>query len=1022
MESLRLALRGLRWRAGQSVAVLVVAIVAMGGAALGPLYAGSAEDSLVRDDLATAPPVSTAVLTRGSIAGQTEYSPTALRDAVEKRAADPALDPWYGPGTLGLVVHDGSAEFDGHVLGVAQVGWHRGQCGGITIVKGHCPSGSREAMISTRTVATFGVPLGSVLRVGISPDVAQDSVRVVGTYDAATASPAVWGLDTPAQFAPARSEGPPDRIDEIVVDETTMLDSTGDLAAVSDRVINASSVHLVDLPALRAAVEATTAPDNVTSQTGPRTTSASSLPEHLDALTPKLDAVASAAFAVTAQLVLLAWFVLFLVVAATSDERAGEIALAKLRGMSRRSTLRFGLAEPVLLVVVALPIGLLLAWAADTLLAHNYLVSGTSVALTGVVALALLVCFLGAVAAAVLAARGILSAPVLEQLRRTGGRKARLVRSTAVDAAAVALAVAGIYELKTGGADALALLAPGFIALAVGLLAVRALPALARIEVARTRASSSVASFLSSRNVARRPGGLRIVVLLTLAVALAVFAVDGWMVAAANRSNVARAEVGSAEVLHVHASSPGALMSTVAAADPSGTQALAAVVTSNGTGGLLAVDASRLSAVAAWDPAWAGSSSASIAAQLHPAQPAKPILVRGSLRFTADFERTSGDTSLLFFVGVRDATGTPSEMLIGPLAPGSASYSLDLPTCRETPCSLMYFSFSHPVGVPATAVSGTVVMTEVRDASGAIDLASGGPTGWRSGATTAAIPVSGGAEVTSSSSGAATVRIDGDERNDSAVEVADHPLALPVLQGSNQPVVETGGPYAATTGLDGRTIAANVTGTGVLPRLLTQGTTADLTYAIAATGIGFDPLDYQVWLSPSATPEVRAKVATLGVWSTDSVAATEATLARSGPALALRLFLVTALVALVIGAGTLLANVYVVIRRRAYELAALRALGADHRVLVRSARREQIVLALSGTVLGAVAGLVAASFALEPLLGIDESGLPLWLGPSWLPVLALLVVVFALLAVVADIGARRTVRDAVPDLLRQVQE
>ena len=70
------------------------------------------------------------------------------------------------------------------------------------------------------------------------------------------------------------------------------------------------------------------------------------------------------------------------------------------------------------------------------------------------------------------------------------------------------------------------------------------------------------------------------------------------------------------------------------------------------------------------------------------------------------------------------------------------------------------------------------------------------------------------------------------------------------------------------------------------------------------------------------------------------------------------------------------------------------------------------MLALTGTVLGAASGLVAAGFALPSLLGAEDSGLPLWLGPAWLPVLVLVVVALAGLAIVADIGARRTVRGA----------
>ncbi len=1021
MESLRLALRGLRWRSGPSVAILLVAMVAMMGAALGPLYAASAEDSLVRDSLASAPAVATSVMTRGNIAGQTQFSPEQLRDAVAARAANPALDPWFRPGTMSLVLHDGTPSSDGRRLGDAQVAWLQGQCGGITVVRGSCPDGPHELMVSERTAKDSELPIGSTVRLGISSEPKDDTVRVVGIYDVSSADPAVWGLDDPAQYAPARTEGPPGRLDEFVVDEQTMLDSTADVAAVSVRLLEAASVHLADLPALRDAVGAAVALDDVTAP-GPRTLSLSGLPDHLDTLQPELDAVAAAAFAVTAQLVLLAWFVLFLVVAATSDERAGEIALAKLRGMSRRATLGFGLAEPVILVVVALPLGLLLAWLADTMLARGYLVPGTSVSVTPTVLLALVVCFFGAVAAAALAARGILSAPVLEQLRRTGGRRARLVRSSAIDAAAVALAAAGIYELKAGGSDALALLAPGLIALAVGLLAVRLLPALARIEVARTRSSTAVASFLASRNVARRPGGLRIVVLLTLAVALAVFAVDGWTVAAANRGDVARAEVGAAEVLHVRVASPGALRAAVEAADPQGTQALAAVASDNGAGGLLAVDATRLGAVAAWDPAWAASSRSTIGETLHPKQPSNPIPVRGSLHLTGAFATGSKEGPLTFVVAVRAASGLSYEAKLGPLTKGTVDYAVDLPPCRDLPCTLTSFSFVHGIGLPPAVVSGDLDLTDVRDDRGPLDLGAGGETGWRAGSGGISFPIDGNAQVTAAGVGTLSIHIDGHPVQDAAVEVADHPKALPMLQGQDQPDQGESGPFAAVTGLDGRFVPAESLGRGVLPRLLSQGSLVDLQYALDATGTGFDPLDYQVWLSSSATPEVRAAMQKLDVVSTESLAGTEAELSRSGTALALRLFLLAAVVALVLGAGTLLANVYVVIRRRAYELAALRALGADRRVLVRSARREQVVLATTGTLLGVAAGLVAAGFALPSLLGANATGLPLWLGPAWLPVVALAVVVLAALVVVADIGARRTVRSAEPELLRQVQE
>ena len=50
-----LTLRGIWFRRTASIAAFAVAIVATGAATLGPLYARSAEDSLVRQQLKDAP-------------------------------------------------------------------------------------------------------------------------------------------------------------------------------------------------------------------------------------------------------------------------------------------------------------------------------------------------------------------------------------------------------------------------------------------------------------------------------------------------------------------------------------------------------------------------------------------------------------------------------------------------------------------------------------------------------------------------------------------------------------------------------------------------------------------------------------------------------------------------------------------------------------------------------------------------------------------------------------------------------
>ena len=1021
MSSLTLTLRGLRWRRGSSGAVLAIAVIATAGAALGPLYAHSAAESLVRQDLALADPVSTGVQARAAVAGQTQFTPADLVRAVDEAIGDPSLDPWYEPGTMALTVLNGAPSIDGSRIGLAQVSWYRGQCGAVTVVSGSCPSAVGQAMVSALTAELAGIDIGDAMQLGITSDPAADRVTVVGTYDPDTADPAVWGLAQPGQFRPPAIEGSPDRLDEIVVDEATMMGSRGDVAAVSFRALEAGTVSLAEVPELRAAVVAATAVPDLSSLESPRVLVESGLPDYLDAQQPELDSLFAASFAVTAQLVLLAWFVLFLIISATSDERSGEIALAKLRGMSPRSTVLFGLAEPVLLLVVAAPIGLAIALAVDRVLTERILTTGTQVVLTPTTLAATAVCFLGGAVAAALAARGILTAPLLDQLRRTGGGRGRLMRSAAVDAVAIALAVAGVYQLQQGRADVLALLAPGLIALAAGLLAVRVLPLLARGVVTRTRGSRRLASFLSSRNIARRPAGLRIVVLLSLAVGLAVFAVDGWLVASANRDDLARAQVGAAEVLHVRAESPGALLAAVQAADPGGTLAMGAVAFANGEGGLLAVTADRLGAVAAWDPAWAGTSAAGIGPLLHPSSPATPLLVRGPLTVGVDYAPGVGDARVLLGLAVRSSDGLPHEVTVSELGPGASTYPVDLPMCVDEPCSISAFTFTQPVDAPSSPMSATVRL-DLRDADGAVDLAPSGEEDWRTGAASIAFPITSGAEVTSIDDGRLSVAVELDGAAGAAIEVADHPTRLPVVRGTDLADQQQS---AVVTGLDGRFVPIEPVGSGVLPRLLRTGTMADLPYALAAMGRAPGQLDYQVWLSADSPSSVRTGLEESGLTIVDveSIEQRTTELDQGGAALALRLFLIAAVVALALGASTLLANAFVIIRRRAYELAALSALGAPRSALVRAGRREQIVLAFTGVALGTVSGLVAAGLAIPSLLGpATTEGPPPWYGPAWIPVAAMIAVVLVLLDVVADVGARRTTLRAVPELLRQVQE
>ena len=93
--------------------------------------------------------------------------------------------------------------------------------------------------------------------------------------------------------------------------------------------------------------------------------------------------VQAATLVVVLELAALSLLVLLQVVSGAVEARGDEIALAKLRGLRPSRTVLFALAEPVSLLVLAAPLGLVCALVATHLLTDAALVDGTPVALTG---------------------------------------------------------------------------------------------------------------------------------------------------------------------------------------------------------------------------------------------------------------------------------------------------------------------------------------------------------------------------------------------------------------------------------------------------------------------------------------------------------------------------------------------------------------------------------------------------------------------------------------------------------------
>jgi hypothetical protein len=571
-----------------------------------------------------------------------------------------------------------------------------------------------------------------------------------------------------------------------------------------------------------------------------------------------------------------------------------------------------------------------------------------------------------------------------------------------------------------------ALVTPGLLALGAGLLAVRLLPLVARAGVRRTGASTRVASFLAFRNVARRPGGARLVVLLTVATTLGVFAVTTWTISKDVRSDRARAEVGAATVLHMEPQQPAQLLDLVRRADPDGRWAMAAgQLRRAATPPVLAVDTTRLAAVTSWDPAWAGTSTAALTQALRP--PVQPrVAVRDRLAVSATSLPTVGSPPVRLVALLERPDGVRIEADAGRLKAGSRTYAVPLTGCSGT-CRLLALAVRGE-GLGNAYSGGSLVVSRITDGAGPVPARLTTPGVWR------VVPRTGATGSDSGDDRRATAGDDGLRvqyqgliaNDDVVVEVADHPATLGALAGSalQPPFTEGSRQVFLAPGLAGETVPARLAGTGDLPRVGRDGYLVDLAFAADASPGLMGDVDPQVWLGENAPAGALDALRAVGgrVVGTETLATRRGELGRDAPSLALLLSLVAAVLAALLAVGTVLATAYVGGRRRSYELAALRSLGAAPRVLVRAGRREQLLLVVTGAVLGAVIGVAATYAALDALPAVTSAGIaPALRGPRLLPVVAVVGGVLLLVALVAHLGARRVVAAATADLLREDQ-
>ena len=1034
-----LFLRGLRWRRGFAVAVLLVGTISAAVATLGPLYARAASESTLTDQLRASSYHSGLSFLASA---QGNYGQTI--DSARRLVRQQARVRGYGQPIAGASMSATVRATNAYHSTIGLLATRDGVCAHVELTSGRCPRRTDEVMVPAETATAAGLNWHDGERLdlhelvsttqGIVDGPVFATLHVVGAYRPRDTEEAYW-FGRPyfnGRLGPAVTSAVDVGTSALFVAESTFAAISQPIEADVDVgvPIVPERVRLADVAPLRRNVAAV-------ERRFPRTTPQPGPPQMrtdldavLNAAARDKHAVETATLVVVCELATLALLVLFQVVGRAVDARGDEIALAKLRGLPPRRTVTFALREALALLLLAAPLGLAIGYGITVLLRNAALVAGTPVVWTAATGWALAAAVAGSVAAAALGAVRTLTRPVLEQWRFTSPPRHSTRLLIAFDALVAVAAVAALVRVRNDGSQprAIYLLAPTLLVIAVALLGVRVLPRLARLGLRPTRASRHLATFLALRQTVRRPGGMRLAALLAVAVGLATFALSGEAVARANRAARSQTEVGAPVRLHVQFAPDHDPEAVVEQADPKGRWAMAAptwaadgAINGSGpsiTGPILAVDPARLPAVG-YDVR--GQLSArQVADGVTEAGAARPATVTGRrIRVTITGLALRGPAPAVQ-IGVRQPHRTSTAYAAGTFRLGRHDYVATVPCAGG--CAFTGITFSPSFDATA-AMDATVTVNAVAAAPAAgsaftavradLDRASA----WRGEG------VGDGTSVrVDESVGAVRAAVHSDDRGSPILVYADAPDRIPVLaaRASLSAPERPDGTVADYGNHGAQYLVRRIV--QPLPVVLDHGAIADLDY-LRIRVFGFDrEAEWTVWLGPQAPTDAvaRLKRAGLLVESRSTEAARRAELGRQGPALGLLLLLACAIAAAVLAVGGTAVALLADGRRRSFELAALRVVGVRRRTLRRSAVAEQLLLLGAAVLLGLPSGYVAARLVLPVVPEFsDATPVALRYTPPVLIALATAAALAALLWVAALVAGWALARAAVPARLRE---
>ncbi len=957
-------LRGLRARAVLSAGSVLLTALAIGSAVLAPSFSTAVTTSYLLTRLAEAPVDSTGLTFTFDPSATLRRGPSAAERAARLAVADHVSGP-FARGRVQLE----SQRFP--VDGMQLMLLAKSDACAHLVVNGRCPSRPGEALVLAGDVRDHGLRVGRRLSVGPA-----GLVRVVGTYRVPPRQDRFWfdvgrlasvptydSITTghrPAQPAPLVTPAATFvrlaaadwqvRVDRPLAVAPTL--SVADLAAA---VATARGVHgrtfsdargrvaaggLNDLPAIAREVQAQQ-----------RTAQRSIAPAVLC-------------------LVLVALALLLRLLTAAAELRLPELALASLRGTTTRQRWLLGMAEPVLLVLFAVPVGAAVGAGLAVLLTRWWLVPGLPVPFPWTALLAGGVMVLAALLVAAVAVGAVLRVSLADQL--TGVRRPRaprrvvLLAQLGLLAVVVAVLAGKLSGRRPGSPDLADLVLPVLLAVAAGLAATRGAAAVASWWTHR-RSARSLSVLVAVRAIARRREGTLVILPITAAVAIGVFATGVYSAAAHWRQSVAATRAPAATVWR----SPLPLSQTVALThrlDPHGRWLMAAGTVGYSSGLYVVADTPRLPRVTGWPDLWTPGASAAEVARLVGPHSRGPEVTGGRIGLTlADRTDVDGLTVELHLL-TRGAERTSAYL--GPFGSGVSTRTVATPYCRAG-CRLEGLALGADVAAPV-ALRGTITVGQLTADGRPVPLTHAGwvPAPDADPAAAAAVgPLRTGAR-------GLVVPVDSHGR---AVQVALATAAVP----PRRPVVagvQALGPLrrSEARAIQGSSVGGEVPVRPVLtarsvPFLGPSGILIDYTMLFSDRQVFEQLFDSRV-LADAATPApVRAALAARGLSVETTRASVQRLLDNGAYALALRLYAVVAVLVLVMALAGLLVSTAVQLPERRRDAAALRVVGVARRSVLGAVATELLAVLGSAALAGVTAGALAEYVVLRTVtLGTVE--------------------------------------------------